>query len=48
MHKFMQRSRVGIARNERNRSTPLEAKLMFWPVLERFVTAQTSVQSGRN
>jgi hypothetical protein len=29
VHKFVQRSRVGIFRNERTRSTPLEPKLMF-------------------
>ena len=33
MQKFVPRSRVGIFRNERNRSTPLESKLMFWCVL---------------
>jgi hypothetical protein len=30
MHKFMQRSRVGMFRNERIRSTPFVPKLMFW------------------
>ena len=33
MEKFVPRSRVGIFRNERNRSTPLDSKLMFWCVL---------------
>ena len=33
MKKFVPRSRVGIFRNERNRSTPLDSKLMFWCVL---------------
>ena len=28
--KFVPRSRVRIFRNERNRSTPLDPKLMFW------------------
>jgi hypothetical protein len=34
MHKFVQRSRVGIFRNERTRSTPLDLKLMFWGILD--------------
>ena len=33
VQKFMQRSRVGIFRNERTRSTPLDSKHMFWCVL---------------
>ena len=33
MQKFVPRSRVGIFHNERNRSTPLDSKLMFWCVL---------------
>jgi len=33
MKKFVPRSRVGIFRNERNRSTPLDSKLMFLCVL---------------
>ena len=32
MQKFVPRSRVGIFRNERSRSTPLEPELMFWCV----------------
>ena len=32
VQKFMPRSRVGIFRNERTRSTPLDSKLMFWCV----------------
>src|SRR6185437_869053 len=32
VQKFMPRSRVGIFRNERTRSTPLDPKLMFWCV----------------
>ena len=30
--KFVPRSRVGIFRNERTRTTPLDPKLMFWCV----------------
>src|SRR6185437_2776124 len=30
VQKFVPRSRVGIFRNERTRTTPLEPKLMFW------------------
>ena len=30
VQKFVPRSRVGIFRNERSRSTPLDHKLMFW------------------
>ena len=30
LQKFVPRSRVGIFRNERTRSIPLDAKLMFW------------------
>jgi hypothetical protein len=37
MHKFAKESRVRIFRNERTRSTPLDAKLMFWGVPGRFV-----------
>jgi hypothetical protein len=48
MHKFMQRSCVRIFCNERTRSTPFDPKLMFWGVLDRFVTARTSVQNGPN
>ena len=32
LQKFVPRSRVGIFRNERTRSTPLDPKLMFWCV----------------
>src|SRR6185312_5170627 len=32
VQKFLPRSRVGIIRNERTRSTPLDSKLMFWCV----------------
>ena len=40
VQKFVPRSRVGIFRNERTRSTPLDSKLMFW---YRLVTLQNSV-----
>ena len=32
VQKFVPRSRVGIFRNERTRSTPLDPKMMFWCV----------------
>ena len=32
VQKFVPRTRVGIFRNERTRSTPLDPKLMFWYV----------------
>jgi hypothetical protein len=37
-HMFAKRSCVGIFHNERTQSTPLEPKLMFWGVSDRFVT----------
>jgi hypothetical protein len=43
-HKFSKQSCVRIFRNERTRSTPLDPKLMFWGVLDRFVTTQKSMQ----
>ena len=46
VQKFVQRSRVGIFRNERTGSTRLEPKLMFWCVSDRFVTARKSMQNG--
>jgi len=33
VQKFVPRSRIGIFRSERTRSTPLDSKLMFWCVL---------------
>ena len=33
VQKFVPRSRVGIFRNERTRSIPVDTKLMFWSVL---------------
>ena len=32
MQKFVPRTRIGIYRNERTRSTPLDPKIMFWCV----------------
>jgi hypothetical protein len=37
MHKFAKESRVRIFRNDCTRSTPLDAKLMFWGVPDQFV-----------
>jgi hypothetical protein len=48
MHKFVERSRVKIFRNEHTRSTLLDPKLLFWGVLDHFVTARTLVQNGSN
>jgi hypothetical protein len=47
-HKFTKQSRVGIFRNERTRSTPLDPKLMFWAVSNRFITARKSMQNWPN
>ena len=54
VQKFVQRSRVGIFCNERTRSTPLDAKLMFWCVsyyLGAFGTVwlpyETQCETGR-
>jgi hypothetical protein len=47
-HKFAKRSCIGIFRNERTRSTPLDLKLMFWGVSNRFVTARKSMQNWPN
>jgi hypothetical protein len=38
-HNFAKQSLVGIFRNDRTRSTPLDPKLMFRDVSDRFVTA---------
>jgi hypothetical protein len=48
MRKFMQRWCVGIFRHERTRYTPLDTKLMFWGISDRFGTTWTSVQNGPN
>jgi hypothetical protein len=47
-HKFAKQSRVRIFRNEHTRSTPLDPKLMFWGISDRFVTAQKSMQNWLN
>jgi hypothetical protein len=47
-HKFGNRSCVGSFCNERTRSTPLDPKLMFWSVLDRFVTLRKSIQNWLN
>jgi hypothetical protein len=39
-HKFAKQSRVRIFRNELIRSTPLDQKLMFWGISDRFFTAR--------
>jgi hypothetical protein len=44
-HKYAKQTRVRILRNERTRSTPLDPKLMFWGVSDRFVTARKSMQN---
>jgi hypothetical protein len=53
MQKFVPRSRVGIFHNERDRSTPLDSKLMclvriilFGCIWGRLVALQNSVQNG--
>ena len=53
--KVLQRSRVGIFRNERTRSTPLDHKLRFWCaswcfgcILDGFINAENQVQTGLN
>jgi hypothetical protein len=47
-HKFAKQSRVGIFRNERTRSTPLDRKQMFWGVSDHFVTARKLIQNWPN
>jgi hypothetical protein len=44
-HKFAKKSRVGILRNERTRSTPFDPKHKFWGVSNRFVSARKSMQN---
>ena len=55
LQKFVPRSRVGIFRNERTRSTSLDPKLKFWCVFVLFgcirdhlVALRNSVQNGPN
>jgi hypothetical protein len=47
MHRFVQRSHVGILSNERTRFTQLDPKLMFRGVSERYVTAELWCNTGR-
>jgi hypothetical protein len=47
-HKFSKQSCIGIFRNERTRSTPLDPRLKFWGISDRFVTARKSMQNWRN
>jgi hypothetical protein len=47
-HTFAKESRVGIFRNEHTRSTPLDPKLVFWGISDRFVTARKSLQNWPN
>jgi hypothetical protein len=47
-HNFAKQSRIRIFRNEGTRSTPLDPKLMFSSILDRFVTAQKSLQNWPN
>jgi hypothetical protein len=44
-HKFAKQSRVGIFGNGRARSTPLDPKLMFRGILDRFAAARKSMQN---
>jgi hypothetical protein len=46
MHKFVPESLVGNFQNKRTRSTLLDRKVMFWGVLDCFVTTRTLVQNG--
>jgi hypothetical protein len=47
-HKFARQSRVGNFCNGRTRSTPLDPKLMYWGISDRFVTARKSLQNWPN
>jgi hypothetical protein len=47
-HKFAKESRVGVFRNESTRTTPLDPRLKFWGVSDRFVTARKSMQNLLN
>jgi hypothetical protein len=46
--KFAKQSCIRIFRNERTRFTPLDPKLMFWGVSDRFVTVRKLMQSWPN
>jgi hypothetical protein len=47
VHKFVERSRFEIFRNERTRSTLLDPKLMFWGGSECYVTHELWCKMGR-
>jgi hypothetical protein len=47
-HKFTKRSSVGTFRIKRTWSTPLDLKLMFWRILDRFVTGQNMMLNWLN
>jgi hypothetical protein len=47
-HKFAERSRVKMFRNERTRSTLMDPKLMFNGISDSFVTARKSMQNWSN
>jgi hypothetical protein len=47
-YKFVKEGLIRIFRNERSRSTPLDAKLMFWGVSDHFDTARKSLQNWPN
>jgi hypothetical protein len=47
-YKFAEQSNVRIFRNERNGSTPLDPKLMFQGISDRFVAARNSMQNWPN
>jgi hypothetical protein len=46
MHKFVQRSRVGIFHDEWTRSILLDAKLMCWGLSDSFLIARTLRRNG--
>ena len=55
VQKFVPRTRIGIFRNERTRSTPLDPKLkflvrfeLFGSIQDRLVALQNSVQNVSN
>jgi hypothetical protein len=47
-HKFAKRICVKILHHERTWPTPLDPKLMFWGVLDRFATTRKSMQNWPN
>jgi hypothetical protein len=46
-HKFAKQSRVAIFRNERNRSTPFDQKLIIWPFLTVSLLHETRCKTAR-